>query len=333
MVKPSPTIYEVAKTAGVSIATVSRVLNDPRKVSEETRQVVLAAIEKTGFVPNAEARARALKSNRRVGVITPFIGAPAFVQRLRGLAAALGNSQFELVIYTVDTADRLHGYLATLPLTRTLDGLVVISLGFNQSEADRLVKHQVETVLIEYPQEVFSTIEIDDVAGGRMAAQHLIQNGHRQIAFMGDSDLPEFAVHPISKRLQGFRLAMEEAGLEVPAQRVIMTPYSLEQARKAAHVLIKQRQPPTAIFSATDLQAIGVLKAAREMGMKVPGDLAVIGFDDLDVAELVGLTTIRQHLDESGRVAAELLLTRLEDPSRAIQHITLPLKIIERETV
>jgi DNA-binding LacI/PurR family transcriptional regulator len=331
-VKVSPTIYEVAKAAGVSIATVSRVLNDPHKVNEETRRAVLNAIEETGFVPRAEARARALKSNRRVGVITPFLAAPAFVQRLRGLASALGNTPYELVIYTVDTADRFHSYLATLPLTRTLDGLVIISLGFTQAEADRLMQHEVETVLIEYPQEVFSTIEIDDVAGGRMAAQYLIQKGHKRIAFMGDTDLPEYAIHPISKRLQGFRGAMDEAGLEVLPEQVITTPYSLDQARQAAHALMQQPQPPTAIFSATDLQAIGVLKAARDMGLNVPGDLAVVGFDDLDVAELVGLTTIRQHLDESGRVAAELMLARLEDRSRAIQHIKLPLKLIERET-
>jgi len=332
MSKPSPTIYEVAKAAGVSIATVSRVLNDPGKVSSETRQAVLAAIENTGFMPSAEARARALKSNRRVGVITPFIAAPAFVQRLRGLAAALGNTQYELVIYTVDTADRLHSYMATLPLTRTLDGLVVISLEFRQEEAKRLIKHGIETVLIEFPQEEFSTVEIDDAAGGRMAAQYLIQKGHRRIAFMGDAGLPEFTVHPVSKRLEGFRGAMEEAGLEVPSKQVLLTLYSLEQARQAALELLRQPKPPTAVFSATDLQAIGVLKAAREMGIHVPGDLAIVGFDDLDVAEMVGLTTIRQHLDESGRVAVELLLARLEDRSRAIQHIKLPLKIIERET-
>lgn len=333
MAKPSPTIYEVARTAGVSIATVSRVLNDPQKVSQETRHTVLEAIEKTGFVPRAEARARAIKDNRRVGVITPFIAAPSFVQRLRGLTSAMVETRYELVIYTVDSAERLHNYLAALPLTGNLDGLIIMSLEFSQAEAERLIRHSIETVLIEYPQQVFSTIEIDDVAGGRMATEYLIKKGHRRIAFIGDNDLSEFAVHPIGKRLKGYRKTMEDAGLEVMSKTVILTPYSPEQARQATHAFFELSQPPTAIFAATDLQAIGVLKAAREMEIKVPGDLAVIGFDDLDVSELVGLTTIRQHLDESGRVAAELLLARLEDKHRAIQHITLPLKVIERETV
>ncbi len=332
MAKPSPTIYEVAETAHVSIATVSRVLNNPQKVSAKTRQAVLSAIDKIGFVPRAEARARAIKENRRIGVIAPFITAPSFVQRLRGVVTALMNTSYELVIYTVDSSDRLHGYLAKLPLTHSLDGLIIMSLPFSEDEANRLIEHGVETVLIEYPQTMFSTVEIDDVAGGRMAAQYLLEKGHRRIAFMGDTDLPEYAIHPVSRRLAGFRLRLEEAGLSLPPEQVILTPYSQEQARQAAHELLNLAEPPTAIFSATDLQAFGVLKAAREMGLKIPGDLAIIGFDDLDMAEYVGLTTVRQHLDDSGRIAVELLLSRLANPAHPVEHVQLPLSIVERET-
>lgn len=332
MNKPSPTIYEVARTAGVSITTVSRVLNDPQKVNQKTRQAVLSAIDEIGFIPRAEARARAIKENRRIGVIAPFITAPSFVQRLRGVATALMNTKYELVIYTVDSSDRFHGYLAKLPLTYTLDGLIVMSLPFEDDEANRLIEHHVESVLIEYPQPVFSTVEIDDVAGGMMAAQYLINKGHRRIAFLGDTDLPEYSIHPVSQRLIGFRQALETAGLSIPPEYVILTPYSQEQARQAAHKLMHMSEAPTAIFSATDLQAFGVLKAAREMGLKIPDDLAVIGFDDLDMADYVGLTTVRQHLDDSGRIAVELLLSRLANPSHPVQHVHLPLSIIERET-
>lgn len=166
MSKSFPTIYEVARTAGVSITTVSRVLNDPQKVNQKTLQTVLSAIDEIGFVPRAEARARAIKENRRIGVISPFITAPSFVQRMRGVATALMNTKYEMVIYTVDSSDRLHGYLAKLPLTHSLDGLIVMSLPFGDDEANRLLEHGVETVLIEFPQPVFSTVEIDDVAGG-----------------------------------------------------------------------------------------------------------------------------------------------------------------------
>jgi len=332
MNKLNPTIYEVARQAGVSITTVSRVLNDPQKVNPKTRQTVLAAIDRVGFIPRAEARARAIRENRRIGVIMPFITAPSFVQRLRGVATALMNTKYELVIYTIDSLDRLHGYLARLPLTQSLDGLIVVSLPFDDDEAQRLVEHGLETVLIEFPQPCFSTVEIDDVAGGKMAAGYLIKKGHRKIAFMGDTDLPEYAIHPVSLRLSGFRLAMQEAGLYVPNELVILTPYSQERARQAAHDFLKLKEPPTAIFCATDLQAFGVLRAAREMGVKIPKDLAVIGFDDLDMADYVGLTTIRQHLDDSGRIAVELLLSRLTNPDHPVQHVKLPLTMVERET-
>lgn len=333
MNRETPTIYEVAEKAGVSIATVSRVLNDPQKVNQKTRLAVLAAIDKIGFIPRAEARARAIRENRRIGVIVPFITAPSFVQRLRGVVTALVNTKYELVIYSVDSSNRLHEYLAKLPLTQSLDGLIVMSLSFTDVEANRLIEHCVETVLIEYPQSIFSTVEIDDVLGGKMAAEYLIRKGHRRIAFMGDTDLPEYAIHPVNQRLMGFRKAMEQANLSVPPEYVILTPYSQEQARQAAHELLQLADPPSAIFAATDLQAFGVLKAAREMGLRIPIDLAIIGFDDLDMADYVGLTTIRQHLDDSGKVAVELLLARLADPSRPIQHVQLPLSLIERQTV
>jgi DNA-binding LacI/PurR family transcriptional regulator len=175
-------------------------------------------------------------------------------------------------------------------------------------------------------------VGIDDEMGGRMAAQYLLKKGHRRIAFLGDTDLPEYSLHPVSQRLVGFRQGLQEAGIELPNVFVRLSPYSQEQTRKIAAELLSLPQPPTAIFAATDFQALGVLKAARQLNVQVPEQLAVIGFDDLDLAEYADLTTIRQHLDESGRLAVEILLVHLETPSRPPQHVTIPLNIIERET-
>lgn len=327
------TIYDVARKAGVSISTVSRVLNNPSKVNDETRSNVLSAINQLGYVPKAEARARALKDTRRIGVITPFFTAPSFVQRLRGVAAALANTNYELVIYTVDSLDRLNGYLETLPLTRNLDGLIIMSLQFDNTFAKRLVDYGLETVLIEYPQRILSSVEIDDIAGGRMAAEYLVKKGHHRCGFLGDSSLPEYSVHPISYRLVGYRHALAAAGISLPEEYVYLVPYDLETTRQHTRQMLNMPDPPTAVFAATDLQAMGVLKAAHDLGMQVPRDLAVIGFDDLDMSGYIGLTSIRQPLDESGRIAVELLLSRLADPSRPVQHIQLPLILIERETV
>jgi len=330
--KKPPTIYEVAELSGVSISTISRVLNASEKVNPETRARVFRAIDQLGFVPKAEARARALQKSSRIGVVTPFFTAPSFVQRLRGVAGALSKVNYDLVIYTVDSADRLRGYLASLPLTGNIDGLIIMSLPIGEPEAKRLLDHNLPTVLIEYPHPDLNSVEIDDAEGGRLAAQYLLKQGHRRIAFLGDTDLPEYAIHPVSLRLMGFRQILAEAGIAIPEQMVRLAPYTQEQTRQVASQLLSLPEPPTAIFAATDFQALGVLKAARQLQVRVPDDLAVIGFDDLDLAEYADLTTIRQHLDESGRLAVEILLSQIGDPSRPSKHVHLPLSLIERAT-
>lgn len=332
MGKMSPTIYDVAKAAGVSIATVSRVLNEPQKVNDETRNSVLSAIDRLGYVPKAEARARAMQQNRRIGVITPYFTAPSFVQRLRGVASALRDTMYELVIYTVESSDKLNRYLEALPINHYLDGLIILSLQFDDHFAHRLLDYHLEAVLVEYPHNVLSSVEIDDVSGGRMAAEYLARKGHTRVGFVGDTVIPEFGIHPITLRLAGFRQKLNDLKIPLMDENILTVAYDVEATHQAAINYLLRPGRPTAIFAATDMQAIAMIKAARELNLRIPQDLAVIGFDDLDMAELFGLTTIRQHLDESGKIAAELLVSRINDPNRPVQHIQLPLNIVERET-
>ena len=133
--------------------------------------------------------------------------------------------------------------------------------------------------------------------------------------------------------MNGFRQGLAEANLTLPDGYISSSNYTQEPTERAARQLLLLPDPPTAIFAAADIQAIIVLRVARELGLKVPGDLAIIGFDDLDLADYVNLTTIRQSLDDSGRIAAELLLSRLNDPMRPVQHVNLPLTVVERGTV
>ena len=329
MSSPNPTIYDVAKAAGVSIATVSRVLNYPRKVNATTRAAVMQAIDALGYIPKAESRARALMETRRIGVIIPFFTVPSFVQRLRGIAAVLNKNDYEMVIYPVDSRSREKSYLETLPIRKTLDGLIIVSQVFDESVSHRLIENRMEAVLIEFFEQNFSTLEIDDATGGYMAANYLINKGHRRLAFIGGKEHPEFGVDPIVKRMQGFQKAVKEAGLQVHEDHTYEYVYDPGQMLRN---WIAQDSNPLAIFAATDLQAIALIREARVMGLKVPEDLAIIGFDNIDMAEYFGLTTVHQPLDESGKIAANLLISRLMDPSQSIQHIQLPLKIIERET-
>jgi LacI family transcriptional regulator len=329
---PYPTVYDVANQAEVSISTVSRVLNAHGSVSPSTRARVLSAIDELGFVPKAEAAALARKAGSRIGVLAPFFTFPSFVERLRGVANALSDSRYELVIYNVDSSARRDGYLASLPVTRRLDGLIVMALPFDDAAAKRLSDHGMETVLIEVSQGSFSSISIDDRAGGRLAADYLLDKGHRRCGFVGDCDPPDYAIHTSDWRLEGYRRALADRGLDMPDAYVALAPHSRENARLSAHRLLDLPEPPTAIFVASDHQAVGVLKAARERALEVPRELAVIGFDDVDISSYIGLTTVRQPLVESGRVAVELMLARLADPARPTQRVRFPLTVIPRET-
>lgn len=326
------TVYDVAKKAKVSIATVSRVLNSPSKVNEATRKRVLSAIDALGFVPKAEAAARARKASGRIGVLAPFFTYPSFVERLEGVASSLTDSPFELVVYNVDSASRRDTYLSSLAVTRRLDGLIVMALPFDDVMAHRLAAHNLETVLIEAGRPAFTSVVIDDEAGGRIAAEYLLEKGHRRCAFVGDNEVPDYAIHTSERRFAGYRQTLHDAGLPLEDDYIALAPHGLEPARQLAHRLLDLPEPPTAVFAPSDMQAMGILKAARERGLSVPDQLAVVGFDDLDVADYIGLTTVRQPLKESGRVAVELLLARLADRLRPVQHVQLPLTIVKRQT-
>jgi len=331
--KKSPTIYDVAKLSGASISTISRVLNAPDKVNAETRKRVMRAIDHLGFVPKAAARAHALQNTNRIGVLTPFFTAPSFVQRFRGVASALSKANYELVIYPVDSIDHLQGYISSIPLMKNIDGLIIMSLSVGDQDAQRLSRNGMETVLVEYSHPQLNSIVINDERGGQLAAEYLISKGHKLFAFLGDIEPPEkFMIHPVRSRLTGFKQALGKAGLSISEAYIRSAPYTKTESKQAALELLSLPKLPTAIFIGSDIQALSVMKVARQLNIKIPGDLAVIGFDDIDVAEHVDLTTICQHLDESGRLAAEILLARISEPNRPLQHINLPLNLIERLT-
>jgi LacI family transcriptional regulator len=330
------TIYDVAKRAGVSIATVSRVLNAPDRVSEETRAHVLTAIDALGFVPKFEARTRARKQIGRIGVLTPHFTADSFVDRLRGVGAALAGLPYELVVYDVTTPAQRDGYLTNLALTHQVDGLIVIGLPFDEAMAARLMAHQVPVIQIGTLAQPFSPsfdrITTDDAAAGQMAAEHLLMRGHQRLGFVGATVQTGGAGDFGTTNLDGFRQALALAGVPLPDAYVSLEAFGMEQARQQAHQLLELTQPPTAIYAASDTQAIGVISAARERGMSIPDDLAVMGFDDIEIAAFIGLTTIGQPLKAAGQQAVELLLARLGEDERTVQHYALPLTLRQRTT-
>ncbi len=330
--KQPPTIYDVARMAGVSISTVSRVLNMTTPVSEKTRMAVMNAVDELDFIPKVDARERARKDVGRVGVLTPFFTRGSFVQRMRGIAAALSVQPYELVIYTVNSNEHLENYLLMLPLASRLDGLIVLSLQLSSQATERLLKSQLETVLIEQSHPSLSSIEIDDLTGGQMAADYLFSKGYRRCGFVQTGRLPGYAIRPEKKRLEGFQKGLVNHGLYLPDEYITELDIDQVGARERVVKLLHLAEPPQAIFAGTDDLGLLLLRVAREEGLRVPEDLAIIGFDDLDFSNYIGLTTVRQPLDESGRVAVDLLMARMGDPGRPVQQVRLPLQVVERQT-
>ena len=326
------TIYDVAHEAGVSISTVSRVVNSPQRVNEATRKNVMEAIGKLGFVPKAEASVRARKNVGSVGILLPFFTAPSFVQRMRGVSSALASTEFDLIVYTVESEKRMAGYLDALPLRKRLDGLIVMSLPIHAHQGKHIESHGLETVLIEYKLPPFCSVEVDNREGGRVAARFLISKGYRRCAFLGESGLPRYTIHNKNPRLEGFREILEQAGMGLPEDLVNLRPFSHDGVAFQLEELLSRSRRPDAIFAYSDLHGALILKSARENGIRVPGDLAVIGFDGTDISEYVGLTTVDQGLQESGRLATELLLSRISKPGRPPQNILLHPKLIERQS-
>lgn len=327
-----PTIYEVAREAQVSIATVSRVLNAPQRVRDSTRQRVMGAVEKLGFVPKAEASARARKDFKRIGVLSPFFTAPSFVQRVRGVATTLAETDYELIVYTVDSLAKLGAYLDMLPVSRRVDGLIVMSLPLDESAARRIVDNHLETVCLEFEHPRFASVQVDNLRGGRLAAEHLLSKGYRRLAFIGETGEPAYSLHPSDERLRGFSQTLADAGVDLPEPYVRRQRFSMRAVIDVTLELLELPRPPEAIFTTSDIQAVGVLKAARQRGLRVPQDLALIGFDDIDLADYLELTTVNQSLDASGRTAVEMLLARLADPDRPLHTVRIQLDVIQRST-
>ncbi len=185
--------------------------------------------------------------------------------------------------------------------------LAILSLELDNHYVERLLDYHLETVLVEYPHPMLSSVEIDNEDGGRQAADYFYKKGYRRFAFVGDTSTAEFGIHPISLRLNGFRKELIHLGAKLPDCQILIAPYDINKTREQAVQFLQNQELPLALFAATDLQAISFIQAARQLNLRIPEDIAIMGFDDLDMAEDFNLTTIRQHLDESGEVAVEML--------------------------
>jgi LacI family transcriptional regulator len=322
----------VAEKAGVSISTVSRFLNNPEKVNAETGEKIQAAVDQLAYIPHGNSGTKTRRQVGRIGVLTPFFPAPSFVQRLQGMTPVLRQAHCEMVIYTVDSPEQLREHLHSIPLSKRLDGLIIMSMRISDADALRLSRSGLEVVLVEQQHHWFASVVADNVRGGVLAAQHFLDKGYRRCGFIGEKVAPAYSLHTSEPRWQGFSETLAAAGCPVEPHHVQVGECTVEDGTRMGLLLLESPDRPRAVFAMCDLQAIGVLKAARRLGLRVPEDVAVLGFDDIEAADFVELSTVSQSLAESGRLAAELLVARIREPGRPLQNVQLKVAVVNRST-
>ncbi|GAA0240893.1 LacI family DNA-binding transcriptional regulator [Cryptosporangium japonicum] len=322
------TIYEVAERAQVSISTVSNVLNKPDRVSPATRARVLAAADELGFVPKAQAVSLARRTTGRIGVMAPFTAYGSYLRRLAGVLSAAAELEIDVVVFDHESAAAASSpVLASMPIHGRLDGLIVMGLPIEDAIAARLRERRLATVVVDAGSALFSRVMVDDHEGGRLAAAHLRDRGHRRVGYLLERQASDYESQAI-KRLAGFEQVLTAAGGEVV---VATSENSVDGARRAASALLDAPDRPTAVMAHHDLLAVGVLLAARDRGLRVPADVAVMGFDDGESATAADLTTVRQPFEESGRAALNILLGHV-DGARVRSTTVLDVRVIERST-
>jgi LacI family transcriptional regulator/LacI family repressor for deo operon, udp, cdd, tsx, nupC, and nupG len=326
------TIRDVARHAHVGVGTVSRVLNDSPLVSDETRRRVRHTIDELGYRRSATARNLSLGRTQTIGVVTPFVTSASVHERLRGVVDRLHREgEYDLLLFDATTLAQRADAFREFARRDRVDGALIISLQPSDAEVQQLQRERLPVVLVDARHRALPSVAIDDARGGELAAEHLLAKGHRRIGFIGDAPSPLGFSSSID-RSRGLRRRLARAGVPAGATVEALGPHGRVEAEALALELLQCSEAPSAIFAASDLQAMGVLQAARRLGLRVPEDLAVIGFDDLEVAEVLGLTTVRQPLRDTGLRGADILLEILRGRPPSPARIQAPLTVIERAT-
>ncbi len=332
------TIYDVARAAGVGVGTVSRVLNKSEAVKDTTREKVLSAIDRLNYAPDPIARTMITRRTGVLGVLIPFVTRAFSVEVLRGLVNSATNSDYELVIYNVEDNEQRTKYFNLLLKRRRVDGLILFSLPPDEEATPLFVKSGLPIVLIDAYSPFFTSLVVNNMEGAYMAVNSLIQKGHRRIGFINGIVEGNFKFNQANDRLIGLHRAFGEAGIMFDPQLMMATEWDRAGGRAAALQFLNLPEPPTAIFAASDVQAIGVLEAARSLKLEVPNDLSVMGFDGVELSEIMELSTVQQPMHKMGELGIAKLLEQIESeqmsPSqiKAPELIRLDTWLVERRT-
>ena len=330
-----PTLEEVARLAGVSRSTVSRVVNDHPNVRAETKERVWEAIRKSGYQPNVVARSLVTNRTQIVGmvipeVVTKIFAEPFFPLVLRGATEACNNHHYQLLLSLFTNPEDQEETCQRVLRSGYLDGVIVASSLLDDSLIPDVLHSGIPLVSIgRYPDQHVHYVDSDNVGGARMAVEHLVRLGHRRIATITG----RLGMSVGQDRLEGYRQALLAHGIPVRDELILEGDFTERSGMMAMQRLLPAS--PTAVFATNDVMAIGALKALRAVGLKVPQDVALIGFDDTPIASMVepALTTVRQPIERMGSMAVELLLDLLASSSSdqvPAHRIILPTELIVR---
>ena len=277
---------------------------------------------------------RSLRVGPKICVCTPHFASQAYYQRLRGIYNYLNSLviRVDLHIRVITSQDQLDSFINTLP-NQKLDGVIFISLSLTDEQVEKVKGTGTQCVLIENSSSQCTCITNDNFEGGRLAARYFIEHGYTSFGFLCEPFHWDYSVYTIQDRLLGFQAELGAAGFIVPKEHIYENKINRELVRERFQSVFKKGGYPKAFFVPADVMAIGFMQAANDCGLKIPEDVAVIGFDDVDAAAMMDLTTISQHLDESGELAAKALLDRIHDPNHEEKEIDLKLTLVERKSV
>lgn len=330
-----PSIKDVAKLAGVSIATVSRTLSDPGLVRENTRKKIMDAIAESGYVTNTLARNFRTRKTNTVVVLVPDISNPFFSNIIHGIEKVAQANDYRIVLGDTQGDREQEKAYGSLVEQRQADGIILLgaSIPFECSPRRKKLDPAWPPMVMgcEYLDDFeFPTVRIDNVQAAQDATNHLLQSGHQRIAYInGPKESPL-----CEDRFQGYKQSLRRAKIKYDAKLVGQGDYSLRSGVDAMKSLLSLDEPPTAVFVANDEMAIGAIKAAKEAGLSVPGDLSVVGFDDIRFAEFTDppLTTIHQPRAKIGRRVMEIMCKLLEGEALQDFLTVLPHELVIRES-
>jgi DNA-binding LacI/PurR family transcriptional regulator len=326
-------IEDVARHAGVSIATVSRALRGLPDVAATTRDRVLASATELNYVASPFAARLASGRTTTVGLVVPFVSRWFFAEVIATVEAALRHAGFDLLLYNLGDAEGRCRFFDVMPMRKRVDGVLIASLVLDDAEFGALRELKRPVGLLGLERAGFLSARIDDVESARTAVDHLVSVGHRRIALIGgDTDDPMAFTPPLHRR-DGYRDALQTAGLHADPALEHLGYFTVEGGRAAMRRLLDLDDRPSAIFAESDEMAYGALREVRDAGLRVPDDVAVIGFDDQPLSELLDLSTIRQPVvDQALDITTRLLALIAGDGEELPAHpaVVLPTELVVR---